>query len=319
MTHTFPIIPIVPAARPARGRRGFALVLTLVLVVIAGVLLTSVARRSLFGAARVEQEVTELQRRWAVRSLEATLLPQAETILEAAPAGEEAPGRRRLTVQLAGHDYELVLTDEQAKMNVNALLERHGRTGARARMRRLLEAGGRAAPRVSAALRTRRAPESGARSWEPLAGYDQLFASASPAELLGTPDRPGAADRLTFWGDGRVHLHRAPDPVLAEALSGAIPAAAATRLLEARREQPGAGLDALAEAAGVTGQTLRRRVASRVRERSAAHGLWIVARPQPGTGPPRPARVSLAVRARGAGHTAPRWYHRVWDATGEPP
>ena len=73
--------------RHRTAKPGFGLLLVLVLVVLAGAALTHVAWHSLVGALQSRQQVEELRRRWAVKSLRAALLDRAEELLDAAERG----------------------------------------------------------------------------------------------------------------------------------------------------------------------------------------------------------------------------------------
>ena len=68
---------------------GFALLLTLLLVVIVGIALAGLARWSMLGAVESRDAAEEVQRRWAIVSCQATFLPLVPELLEVA---EEGPG-----------------------------------------------------------------------------------------------------------------------------------------------------------------------------------------------------------------------------------
>ena len=55
---------------------GFALLIVLVLVIIAGAVMAGFARRSLVSAVEAQGSADALQRKWAVTSLETSLLPR---------------------------------------------------------------------------------------------------------------------------------------------------------------------------------------------------------------------------------------------------
>ncbi|MGB0766887.1 MAG: hypothetical protein ACPGYV_04180 [Phycisphaeraceae bacterium] len=114
-----------------RRQSGFALLLTLVLLMIAAVALSHTARLSAGEALHALEQSEQLQRRWAVASLRETLLPRAAGLLaeaSAVPVDENGdpilgPNRAlpgtdlRVRCELAGLGYDLVFTDEQAKFN----------------------------------------------------------------------------------------------------------------------------------------------------------------------------------------------------------
>ena len=110
-------------------KRGFALLLTLLLVVLVAASLAGIARFSMLKAVEAQDATEALQRRWAILSAQCTLAPRVPLLLEAAqastqgkPSNNAFPAERRIVCRLADIEYELVVTDEQAKVNVNTLL-----------------------------------------------------------------------------------------------------------------------------------------------------------------------------------------------------
>ena len=123
---------------------GFALLLTLFLVVIVGIALAGLARWSMLGAAETKDATEELQRRWAIASCQATFLPRAPILFERAERSGSTRKQNvalrelRISCRLADQDYDLVLTDEQAKLNVNHLLKQTNAADAQVLVKRLL-------------------------------------------------------------------------------------------------------------------------------------------------------------------------------------
>ncbi len=297
--------------RPTRWKPGFALLLTLMLVLIAGAALTGLARRSILRAVASEEAVGELQRRWAVTSCRATFLGHVEKLLDAAekgprpgggtggpnPTGYARPPMPALHVscRLAGTDYELVFTDEQAKVNVNELLDARGLADAQRIARSVVrQSAAGVARRVS--LRPRvagSASDDGGSDRPEVAAYGQVFEDVSPGELLGGPGRAGAASALTCWGDGRVSFRRASPAVFRAACERALGGQMTAALLEARRRNPYASLRSVMSRLRGLGAGQKDRIAEHVTDRSRCHGLWVVARGR------RRAWYTLAVSVSG--------------------
>jgi type II secretory pathway component PulK len=270
---------------------GFALLMTLVLLVVAGALLTAVARRSIVGAVETQQAVEELQRRWAVASLQATLLGRAEELLDEVECGPIAPGapaegyknkpilERRVTCQLAGRDYELVFTDEQAKLNVNALLPGSSVHQAQSAVTRVVADSG--ADCRAIALRPLSAgkkPAKGTARLLPIGGYGQVFEGVGPERLLGATGRDEVAAWVTCWGDGRVNLRRAPAKVVEAACTEALGRDVVGPLLAARDRDPYRKLAEILGELATLKPEIKARIGRCVTDRSECHGLWIVAR-----------------------------------------
>lgn len=119
------------------GGGGFAMVAVLLVLVIAGVALAGLGRISLRQAVQTRQAERELQVRWGIRSLRASLMDEAEVILsleEEASRGPVATVRR--VVALGGCDFEVIVSDEQAKVHLGQLV---GQTDVPATERAVME------------------------------------------------------------------------------------------------------------------------------------------------------------------------------------
>src|SRR3954469_11264965 len=107
-----------PSVRPRR--RGYALLMVLLVLALAAAALAGVCRLSLEKAVRASRAAEDLQRRWGVITCRSVLLPRAEDVLSAAQAdGPTAETRRE--IRLGDLSFTLVFGDEQAKANVNLL------------------------------------------------------------------------------------------------------------------------------------------------------------------------------------------------------
>jgi len=266
--------------------------MALALVLLAAGTLVGLAQRSTAEALGALGEIESVQRRWAVRSLSEAVVGRAEAVLDAraaaAPAAADAvpsdgsaslaPARVAVTLQLASLDYELVFTDEQAKINVNRLIERDGLFEAQTGVRRLSGAGpGSDAVTLRTLAITDASVGPGAALPE-IGAYGQVFGDAPPRRLLGGAGEPGLADRVTCWGDGRVNIRRAPDAVVREACDRELRRELVEAILEARRAAPGQPLDTLLGTLGNLDDAERTEVTRLLTDESSAYGLWIVAR-----------------------------------------
>lgn len=284
-----------------RRQNGFALLLTLVLLMIAGIALTAMARQSTSEALATRQATEELQRRWAVTSCRETLLPRVQGLLNQAdqpstgasvqPFFDNEPAVHRwVSCELAGMRYDLALTDEQAKYNPNAMqtFAEKGEIESALRALSIADRKARNKSQQRVALR----PLVGLNSdGTPLdkddpdqpaldiyAGYGQLLSDASAPSLLGTTHRPGASQRVTCWSDGRLHATRTPDAVIKQALLPILGSEGVKQLLEAREQSPDLGLLGwLKQLSSVDPERLAE-AGFLLTESSNAQGLWIIAR-----------------------------------------
>ncbi len=202
--------------RPRR-KTGFVLVLILLLVVICGTVLASSARRCGQAALQAAAAQRDLQCRWGGSSSSLSLLSAADAVLENARRPRQAPpAQATASITMGDMSFDLLLSDESAKANMNTLAQRYQADGAGllASLDRL-QAGSRRMLPVDL-----HAPPVGAATSQPARyeSFDQVFV-VRPEELVG-PDAAGVARRLTFWSQDRVNIRRADMAVLRELLQG---------------------------------------------------------------------------------------------------
>jgi hypothetical protein len=229
------------------NRRGYVLVMTLGLLMLAATLLVTIGRASTRRVLQARLEEQELQRRWATVSCRNAVLPFAGDIL----ARQEALRGRPIPVYsdavvLNGQRLSLVICDEQAKANVNLLLEHSDKSRTEARIREALVGSGlgnsimlRPEPSVHAEVTP--AARSGGSSAAPpgppnwISGFGQIFSNVGPDRLIaGGPLAPVA--QITCWGSGAVNLMRVPEPALRLAGAPSLTVIEADRLIDARNK-----------------------------------------------------------------------------------
>jgi hypothetical protein len=228
-------IATVGSSRRQARRGGYVLLMTLALLVIAALAQAGLARRSLHAALAANEAQSELQRHWAAASCRDFMLQQAETIfIQMEEAGEQrrprwpTPRHINASLKLGEFDIQLVLADEDAKTNLNALqakkptdvhlaLIQHARSGLTPELRLDMSREGK--------LRKR---------W--FATWGQVFPIASTLALPDGWERlVQVSQEITCWGDGKPNIRRASDQTVETIATTAIGGAAARKLLEARR------------------------------------------------------------------------------------
>jgi len=232
-----------------------------------------------------------VQREWAVRSARRTLLARPEPLIDAAERGTDELGdpaeayqnapmpELRVACQMAGGRYEFVITDEQAKLNVNQLLplpenEDLGRVIRRLPPRGLKDEASRLDPRP---LDKNRRSVGGALPLPTIRAYGQLFDRPDPARLVGDDDKPSLVRSVTCWGDGKVNLRRASSEVIMARCADPLGRRTASLLIEARDQNPYDSLSDLLKREDRIDADKRAAVRQFVTDQSTAHGLWIVA------------------------------------------
>jgi hypothetical protein len=290
-------------------RPGFALLMALALVLLAGAALAGLARWSAMEALESTTAADELKHRWAVVSCRETLLGRAEQLLDAAERGEGRDGlssevymnkpmpELRVKCRLSELDYELVLTDEQAKLNLNTVLQEKTPAEVQSLAARLThdkgDPGSLGTPLQLRRVATVDPSAEGARDWLPLGAYGQIFEDPSPEWLVGRNGGDGLASPITCWGDGKVNLRRAPAAVIEAACMEALGPQAVSQLLAARLHNPYGSLSAMLVELDKIDDKQKRKIGAYVTDHSMCHGLWIIAH-----GGQR-SRYTLTVRADG--------------------
>lgn len=279
-------------------RRGYVLIVTLGVLVLASTLLVSLGRGTMRRIADARAAVDDLQRRWGAASCRVAILPNAETLLDAAEQRERRPVPVLATrLRLGNQTFDLTIADEQAKADVHLLLADRTVADAEATLRRSLLGYG-------LADKVRLRPELGVPLAaaapdfvrpQPIGGFGQIFTDLPPDEWTRPPvgGGPAVADFLTCWAGGRVNVRRASEPALRLAVSPPLTPLEVGRLIDARDQlfypdglvirPPNAAANTgnrgkmrqLIEGAGLT-QSLGR-AASRLVDGSTRHSLLISA------------------------------------------
>lgn len=269
------------------------LLLTLVLLALVAVLLLGLSRRSVARATEARDAAVDLQRRWGATTVRAALLPRADRLLDAvnearATRREPVTNSFRDHVELGGQVFDFIVSDEQAKANLNVALARLSDERAANVIGDLvpsklaaIDVALRADPRAAlppspsppppapapegGQQQTQQpppTPEDGAQEVSPSArlvsdppafgAWGQVFPSAGPPALLGfTRDEAGLTSQITLWGDGRLNLRRATPEALTAVAGRLLNAAQVRRIIDARDASPGASAEEWIAAAAV--------------------------------------------------------------------
>src|SRR5262245_6288427 len=212
--------------------------MTLVLLAITVLALVGTVRLSLQRARAARLARQELQMRWGMLSLQTSLLPHAEAMLQAGQAAELRPiVHVRQRIQLGGMRFELVWCDEQAKANANTLLARHGKENAERLLRDVL-----VDSPLSARVRLRPVVPSPQRLQDPLqlvGSYAQIVQTDDLQDLIEPSLRgDGVVERLTCWGDGRMNYRRAQERALRAVAGPSLDLGQIQQLLSLRSAEP---------------------------------------------------------------------------------
>jgi len=268
-----------PKKRSSRG--AFVLVMVLVLLVVAALSLAGVARRSLESAEEAATAQEDLQRRWGVLSALRLYLPSAEALLEAeakkqAAMGQGWPFPASVSGEfvLNGLHFSLVLADEDAKVNLNAIFHQgsDGISQVATALDQLAATDGLA---VQVRPMSEDSTKSGAKVFRSWGQIFDLTPYVSPAESASR--LRDATHEITCWGSGRLNICRASDQAIRAVCQNKINPDVLDKLLSLRRDKEMKGLDDL-----LTRMALRiedRAVLERLlSDRSTRHSIWIEVR-----------------------------------------
>jgi hypothetical protein len=250
------------------NRRGFALLVSVMLLALVGAVLCSVVRRtaaSLSASTLCEQQ---LRVRWALRSCQETILRQSEDILAAEESRSGRPVLRAVrSVELDGDSYVIVVADEQAKVNVNRLAQELGSAAVRERVGRLVE-GIPEAPRVIAQ------PARGGRPQSSLfETYEQVFEQPGVESLSAEDPDFNIARDVTCWGSGALQFRRASRASLEALCTPLLTGPELERFVRSRDQ--GSSLPRAIDAT-LASQEKRKRLERLLTARSLCHSVWVV-------------------------------------------
>lgn len=228
---------------PLKPRRGFVLVLTLAMILIAVMITGRAANRSLSRTLQSIEAEQQLQRRWEHLSLRRTLLGRVGSIFATHTEPNQTPAIwHDGSFRLSGQSYRVRLSDESAKVNLNQLQ--------RVMTREQFQA-------VLSSFPTGATHREG----EPIESWGQLFGSLPASRLIDE------TTSITCWGDGRLNIHRASEELVRLLLTPVIGTSDVDALIRRRNELRTSGPASLGVPQLANGL---------VTEQSACHSLWIV-------------------------------------------
>lgn len=275
---------------PSQTRQhGYVLLLTLVMVALVAAGTVGLTRSSLASATEAKRAEASLQRRWAALSCRHVLLEQAPTFLEnrwkgaikpeedtevsdATPVSVDRADFRliRQQVRLGEYVIDIRLADEQAKANVNTLMEQFGRDQATTELATLTAA-------MNADLVFDLKPykaDNDPDSTEQLLHLNRVFEEFQPDMMFtrGTAKLP--VDTITCWGDGRLRLGLASEAALRTLLTKHLDSSRLDQLLELREERPAITVDQAMRAMSL-GPSQSLPVRRLLTDTSTCYSMWL--------------------------------------------
>ena len=297
-------------------RQGIVLLMVLAAVVLAGVGLTMLARASVRRSLQARAAADRLQTRWGSQTASRVLLDSAAEVFvrldEQRRLGAPVPtGPIRAQFQLGTHTFDVVLADEDAKVNLNAVYHEGGPDAVAQAVQALV--GPLVQPLLSVDPQTesmarRRArtagQESGGESddgdfdpvedaieppaafatWADVVDVDRLRLATGDARVLAE-----LSSQLTLRGSGRLNARRATDEAIRTTLQTVLTDGLAGRVVDRIRESPTAQIELVLRLV-VKDARDRRRLERLIGQQSGSYSVWVE------SSSPRGRSQSYAVR-----------------------
>lgn len=282
-------------SRPT-SRRGFVLLMTLLLLPVVAVSVAGVCLASMNAALDAGHARRDLQRRWGMISCRRALWPLAGRMIDHANENADQPVIQvALDLTLADQTFHLVFADEQAKLNLNAIYRRRGPEVTRECLREMTGSGSDLLARIdpqpheeaSSQDTGQSGGDGGTANTTVVVGkgsfgsFGQVYSNPTGEELLqpatdaGGDHLPdGAATRLTLWGTGHVNMRRASQQTLQWACAPVLGLGDIDRLLELRAKQPGIDLYSALSAMELTKEQ-RSQLINILSDQSNCQSMWI--------------------------------------------
>ncbi|MBI1368400.1 MAG: hypothetical protein GC162_07065 [Planctomycetes bacterium] len=254
---------------------GFALLMAMLLVALVSVALSGVARRSLSRANAANAAATDLQKRWGERSCEAAFVTLAvEQMNKREEKTREPVTQQAGTVTLGGVRFDLLVQDEDAKVNVNHLEAIIGEKSMGKAIRDMVRRVQRdAVPVRLEPLKASIGNAAQQRAMPRYGGYEQVF-NMTPSAYLGSMTKPNATSTLfTCWGEGRVNYLRATPAALAAIGDGVIDDAQVSQIIAMRKANPKATMATLTSGLMLS-KNDQAKLAGRLTDESRWYSLW---------------------------------------------
>ncbi|MEO1524019.1 MAG: hypothetical protein AAFX06_01220 [Planctomycetota bacterium] len=278
-----------------RRRRGYVLLLVIAVMVLLMTALAALSKVSLKRALAASDARIRLQQRLGAESLEQVLLNEAagvfdrleKAVEESRQGGVDArvPTQLRGAVSIGGVTFDVLLADEDAKLNLNTLYHAVGQERTR---RAIGEVAGPAvlrSVRLNPALSpTQPAENPRARDTESdteleippaFRSWGEVFDLARLSSTIGDDAAlPNVTSELTCWAGEGINVKRATDEAFTQTAACVMSQGAAERLVSRYRENPAADLRILIQTEGANE---RERLALRrlLSESSSHHSLWL--------------------------------------------
>lgn len=276
----------------ARTKSGYVLLLVLAVSVLVITTLSTLANLSLRRSLAAADAQRSLQQRWGAVTLERAMLARASEVfqLQEELAAERTPGvpppsSIRAALTLNGVTFDLLLGDEDAKLNLNALYHRNGLGSTQRALADIVGPSQSVAlrPAASALLIAAQMPsrtrggnldsEQAEEIPDAFRSWGEVFDLTS-LHRQGQAALPSVTTGITCWGTGQLNFRRASDQAILAIARSVVQDGGARRLLQRYRNNPAASLGVLLQTE-VSNQQNRQRLLELMSQSSTNFSLWV--------------------------------------------
>ncbi|WP_436716976.1 hypothetical protein U8335_07470 [Roseiconus lacunae] len=281
---------------------GYILLAVIAVLVLLITVLASLSNLSLRRALASREASVRLQQRWGIASIEATVLPRAAKVferieeqrVEVKQAGKERtefreiefPRQLRSAVTLGEVTFDVLLADEDAKVNLNQVYHMAGIQRTSETLSDLAGPVAAQAIRISPAvdrvpmseqdLRQTKQDETeppplprAFHSWGTVLDEQRLVTTIGNQAAL-----PNLTSEVTLFGGGAINLKRASDRAIAAVARCVLSRAGADRLVDRYRENPTLSVNLLVDREAKS-QSEKTRLKRLLSDSSQHFSLWI--------------------------------------------
>jgi hypothetical protein len=247
------------------NHRGYVLLLTLLMLTVAGTALTGLSLKCLRRALKAAEMRDELQRRWGIISCERVLLPQSESILHQSTSNAQSVKKEWV---LGNQSFELIFADEQANVNVNSVFPSAGLDGTERIVRRLVG---------TAKIQIELSPLTDVPADRAFTSLAQLFGRTAPSDLFAADsDEVPTNTGVTCWGNGKLNIRRASRDALAIVGSPELDDSRIGRITEMRATENNFDIYQMLDHLDLDDRQ-KQVLAERLTDHSACHSLRVIA------------------------------------------
>lgn len=257
--------------------------MALIVIALAAIVLTGAARMSAEQALKARTASDQLQLRWGIRSIRMSVLPRAERLLLDEETHSAKPIVNTIrSCQLGEFVMTIVIADEQAKVNLNRVIEVQGELAAERAAERVVKNRGiavRLSPQIVRRDAGRAAGSSPRIDLPSLGSWAQVFDGPTPDRLLPLGMTGANLDNLptssvTCWGNGKLNFQRASGETIAAAVAQVAPDLPIDRMIELRDRSPNMDATRALEIIGARNDLISRAESLFV-QGSLCHSIWI--------------------------------------------